>query len=181
MGLLLAISEMYVPRLFQKRKLEMLFSATADAFQVSRPATRGLAYDDCLRTYARFTEEQASACMDRRDASSVQARLFCSARQIGREIRADFDIRTAREVMRVAAVIYKSLNIEFHGEPEGDIVIERCLFSQYYSSTVCRLISSLDEGLLAGLSNGGKLTFSKRITEGNESCRARLDTRERPE
>ena len=53
MGLLLAISKIYVPQFIQKRKLEMLFQATADAFQVAAPSTRGLSYNDCLKLYAR--------------------------------------------------------------------------------------------------------------------------------
>jgi hypothetical protein len=32
----------------------------------------------------------------------------------------------------------------------------------------------LDAGLLAGLSDGGRLVFSQRITEGYACCRARL-------
>jgi len=68
------------------------------------------------------------------------------------------------------------LGIDFLGEPDGSMVMTRCFFSDYYSSPVCRLISSLDEGLLVGLAGGGRLSFSQRITEGHECCRAHLDT-----
>ena len=77
--------------------------------------------------------------------------------------------------MQMGELIYKVLKIEFQGEPRGNIVIKRCFFSAYYSRSVCQLISSLDEGLLTGLSGGGKLIFSQRITEGHECCRAYLD------
>ena len=33
----------------------------------------------------------------------------------------------------------------------------------------------LDEGIAAGLSGGGKLTFSQRITEGKPQCEASFD------
>ena len=105
----------------------------------------------------------------------MQSRLFQNAYRIGQQFKADFNINTAEEVMRMGALIYKFLKIDFQGEPQGNIVIKRCFFSAYYSSKVCRLISSLDEGLLAGLSGGGKLSFSQRITEGNECCRAYLE------
>ena len=77
--------------------------------------------------------------------------------------------------MQASAIIYRALRIEFQGEPDGTIVIKNCFFSDYYSGEVCRIISSLDEGLLAGLSAGGKVNFSQRITEKKECCRAYLE------
>jgi hypothetical protein len=175
LGLLLAISNKYVPQFIQKRKLEMLFNATADAFLVTSPSTRGLSYDGCLKLYAMFTQEQANKSIQQGNALKAQSCLFQNARQIGRQLKAEFNINTAEEVMQMGTLVYKLLNIEFQGETQGNIVIKRCFFSAYYSSSVCQLISSLDEGLLTGLSGGGKLIFSQRITEGKECCRAYLE------
>jgi hypothetical protein len=175
MGLLLAISNIYIPDFLKRRKLAMLFGATADAFRVDPPSTRGLSYDDCLKLYADFTREQADQSMQRGDEPDVQGRLFQNACRIGLQFRTDFGIRTAEEVMRMGAIIYRSLKIDFEGDPQGDITIKRCFFSDYYPGPVCRLISSLDGGLLSGLSGSGRLTFSGRITEGNDCCRARLE------
>jgi hypothetical protein len=175
MGLLLALSNIYIPQFMQKRKLGMLFEATAGAFQVASPSTSGLSYNDALKLYARFTKEQAHKSIQQGDELAVQSRLFQNACQIGWQFRADFSINTEEEVMRMSALIYKLLKIEFQGEPQGHILIKRCFFSDYYSGDICRLISSLDEGLLSGLSGGGKLSFSQRITEGKECCRANLE------
>jgi hypothetical protein len=175
MGFLLAISNMYIPQFLQKRKLGMLFEATARAFQVTSPSTSGLSYNDALKLYARFTREQAFKSIEQGDELALQSRLFQNAFQIGRQFRADFRINTTEEVMRMGALVYKILKIEFEGKPQGHIVIKRCFFSDYYSGDICRLISSLDEGLLSGLSGGGKLSFSQRITEGKECCRANLE------
>jgi hypothetical protein len=180
MGLLLAVSKIYLPQFIQKRKLELLFDAAADAFQVATPSTRGLSYNNCLVLFARFTQEQTLRSIKQGSQIKVQSRLFQNACRIGRELKTDFHINTAEDVMRMGTLVYKLLRIEFHGEPQGNIVIKRCFFSSYYSSDVCRLISSLDEGLLSGLAGGGKLTFSKRITEGNECCRAYLEASGRP-
>ncbi len=109
----------------------------------------------------------------------MQSRLFKNASRIGRQLRMDFKV-SAAEVMRMGAIVYKMLGIDFHGEPGGSIVIRRCFFSSYYSSRVCRLISSLDEGLLVGLAGGGRLSFSRRITEGDECCLAYLEPGGRP-
>jgi hypothetical protein len=180
MGLLLTLSTLYVPPPVRKRKLEMLFTATADAFQTTRPSTRGLSFDDGLRVYAQFTREQAEKAIQQGDGAVVRPRLFENAYRIGRQLKADFRVNST-EVMRMGALIYRILGIDFEGEPGGNIVIRRCFFSAYYSSPVCRVISSLDEGLLVGLAGGGRLSFSQRITEGNECCRAHLQTDRTPE
>jgi hypothetical protein len=180
MGLLLTVSNLYLPRFIRKRKLEMLFKATADAFQVASPSTNGLAYDSCLELYAQFTREQAIKTIRQGNELEVHSRLFQNACLIGRQFRADFNLHMAEEVMRMSTLVYKLLKIEFQGDPLGSIAIKRCFFSAYYSSEVCRLISSLDEGLLSGLSGGGRLHFSQRITEGKECCRAFLEASGRP-
>jgi hypothetical protein len=74
----------------------------------------------------------------------------------------------------MSELVYKIIRIDLQGGPEGHILIRKCFFSHYYSYEVCRVISSLDEGLLAGISGGGRLKFDQRITEGHDCCRARL-------
>jgi len=158
----------------------MLFEATADAFKTAPPSTGGLSFDECLTRYARFTREQADIAIQQGGESEVQSRLFQNAYRIGRQFRRDFKVNAA-DVMRMGALIYKMLGIDFHGRPGGDIVIGRCFFSSYYSGPVCRLISSLDEGLLVGLAGGGRLSFTQRITEGNACCLAHLHADRGPE
>ena len=175
MGLLLTASRIYLPQFIQKRKLETLFAATADAFQVSVPLTGGLSLEACLKLYAQFTREQSDKAFQRGNESAIKSRLFRNAYQIGKQLKSDFSINTAEEVMRLSAVLYKILRIEFQGGPQGNIIINSCFFSSCYSDSVCRLISSLDEGLLSGLSGGGKLSFSQRITGGNSCCLAYLE------
>ena len=172
MGLLLAAASIYFPQFIQKRKLEILFQATADAFGIDKPSTNNLSYDQCLELYARFTQKEAGWTIQQGNDPEVQSRLRRNAYRIGEQLKAEFHIHTADEVMRLSALVYKLLHIDFHGEPGGNIIIRDCFFSAYYSSDICRLISSLDEGLLAGLSGGGTLNFSHRITDGNECCRA---------
>jgi hypothetical protein len=176
LGLLLAVAAIYLPPGIKKRKLAMLFAATADAFRVKVPSTRELSFDNCLNLYAQFTREQAGRIIQTGNIEDIQGRLFQNALKIGQQLKADFNIRTTAEIMRMGRIIYKLLKIDFQGDHQGHIVIPSCFFSSCYSSEVCRLISSLDAGLLAGLSGGRKLSFSHRITEGNVSCRAYLET-----
>jgi len=173
-GLLLTLASLYVPRPVRRRKLDELFAATADAFQAPQPSTRGLTLDECLRLYAQFTRQQADDAITRGREAEVQPRLYRNARDIGRQLRTDLRA-DASQVMRVGALVYRMLGIEFRGEPDGDIVVRSCFFSDYYSSETCRLISALDEGLLVGLAGGGRLRFRQRITEGYPRCLAHLD------
>jgi len=174
-SLLLAISELYVPRFVRKREFERLFKATAGAFQVPTPSTRGLAFPDCLRLYAAFTREQAEKRIRQGNTEALRERLFQNASRLGATYRARLGLRTESDVMRMARFIYKLLRIDFHGAPQGEVLIRRCFFSDYYSVQVCRLISSLDCGLLSGLSGGGILRFSERITGGHNCCLAHFD------
>ena len=180
MGLLLTVSNLYVPQFLRKRKLEMLFKATADAFQATAPSTAEMSFDDCLKLYAEFTREQADNSIRQGKDLEVQPRLFHNAYRIGQQLKMDFKVDKAH-LMRTGALIYKMLKIDFRGDPEGQIVIRDCFFSAYYSSQVCCLISSLDEGLLVGLAGEGRLRFYQRITEGEACCRACLETERRPE
>jgi hypothetical protein len=175
MNLLLTISKLYMPANIRKRKLDTLFKATADAFQVEVPSTRGLSFNDSLKSYAQFTRELAVDSIKHNKESIVKSRLYNNAYLIGQQLKKDFRIETP-EVMQMGSLIYKLLKIDFQGEPGGNIVIKRCFFSAYYSSQVCQLISYLDEGLMVGLAGDGKLKFSQRLTEGHECCRAYLET-----
>jgi hypothetical protein len=176
LGLFLAAAKIYVPGFIRQRGLELLFDATADAFEVAAPSTGGLSFDDRLTLYAQFTRDLAQKSIGQGNGVEIQSRLLKNAYRLGNKFKTDFHIHTMQEVMEMSAVIYKLLKIDFHGEPGGDIVIKRCFFSGYYSRDVCRLISSLDEGLITGLSGGGRLSFSQRITGGDGCCRAYLET-----
>jgi len=76
--------------------------------------------------------------------------------------------------MRAARLLYGTMGIDFRGSDDGNILIGKCAFSDFYESRTCALISALDEGLLAGLAGGGRLEFSERITDGQSRCRARF-------
>jgi len=175
MNLALTILDFHAPALFRRKVLCSLISATARAFEVEAPSTRGLSTRNLLETYALFTREEAERLWaENRDQSAVERRLFENASELGAALRRKFHLRSRDDVLSMSRVLYKILGITSDGRPDGAIRISECAFSRFYTGPVCRLISSLDAGAAAGISGGGRLEFSQRITEGHDCCRARL-------
>jgi hypothetical protein len=167
--------QLYVPASIRRNALEQLFRVTADAFGCGAPSTAGMRHHERLQRYAAFTKDRAEAAiLDGRDQCILADRLWRSAYGLGITLRRRLRIRTTEEALAAARIVYRILDIDFRANGRGDIVIERCSFSAVYSPEICRIVSSLDAGLLAGLTDGGRLTFSRRITEGSTRCLARL-------
>ncbi len=174
MGFLLTASRIYLPGFIRRQKIIQLFEITAAAFEHPLPILVGFSPEECLRQFAIFTRDGAQNAIERREELSLKSRLYQATFQLGQKLRGDFKIRSIKEPMEMSEIIYKILGIDLKGDRTGNILIARCFFSHYYSGEVCRVISSLDEGLLAGLSGGLQLNFSRRITEGSDCCQARL-------
>lgn len=173
MNLLLAIGQLYIPSSIKTRRLVELFNTTADAFQCQAPELRGLSFNDCLKLYATFTREKAEEILRQGNDHEVKNRLYEGAYRLSQALKRSFHVDSFDDAMKMARLIYRVLNIDFKNDKNGEVIIRQCYFSSFYSSQVCQVISSLDEGLMEGLS-GGKLRFSQRITEGKEYCIARL-------
>ncbi len=179
MNNLVAVLKYYSPEFIKKRVLNELFAITARAFDCAVPPLKGFSYTDLLKQYALFTRTEAEKSIENsRDLPAIRMRLFDQACQLGQELRKKFKIRTDEEVMELGQKLYAMLGIEFQGNSQGVVTISKCFFSEYYNSQVCHLISALDEGVLAGLSGGGQLNFSQRITDGKNCCQALFVSRE---
>jgi len=173
MNLLLSIARIYVPAFIKKKKVQELFELTADAFQSDLPAIKKLSYDDCLKAYAYFSKTKAEEVIKlHKNTETVKKRLYRNAYQMGEKLRNDFHVKTQADVIHLSKILYKILKIDFTGNAFGEVIIKRCFFSPFYTPDVCGLISSLDEGVAAGLSAGGRLVFKERITEGKNCCQA---------
>lgn len=164
---------LHVPEFVRRRALLELFAATAGAFGASVPALDGAHADDVLATYAAFTAGWANEAIDGgRDLVPIKRLLFDSAFAIGARLRRELGIGSVADAMTAGHVVYGILRIDFRRAADGDVRIRQCFFSQFYSPPVCELMSSLDQGLVAGLTAGGRLEFRRRITEGARWCEA---------
>jgi hypothetical protein len=190
MNFLIRAADIYTPTPLKRKKLLELFSCTAAAFGGEMPPVRGLAYGELLRSYARFTAVHADQVLRQDNAviactepsapggstlPDIRRRLYDGAYRMGRDLRRAFRVTSTADALAAARVLYRALGIELTATAAGEIMIRRCFFSEFYSSPVCGLIASLDQGLFAGLSDGGRLAFTQRITEGNPCCSAALE------
>ncbi|HRU42313.1 MAG TPA: hypothetical protein P5021_10055 [Candidatus Diapherotrites archaeon] len=173
--MLLKIIQIYVPEPIRKRKLNELFRLTADAFQCGPPELRGLSFADCLSKYALFTREQAESYLaGGAPIEEIKHRLYQNSFIYGQDLRKSFHISEWEESVKALGIIYRLIGIDFHYEGQGEFIIKQCFFSRYYTKEACMLISSLDEGMAAGLSGGGRLCFNRRIAEGFGCCKGFL-------
>ncbi len=175
MSLLLAILPAELPRPARSLALRRLFRATAAALGCSAPPLAGLGPRDILALYASFTAQHVQAAIrDGQDLGVLPARLYERAYPLGRWCGRLMGVRTIADAMAASRILYGALEIDFRGDARGEAIVERCFFSQYYTAEVCRIMSAMDHGILAGLLGGGDFSFHARITEGAPCCRARL-------
>ena len=176
--MLAKIMQFYMPEFIKKKRLYELFRLSAEAFQTDMPELRGLSFTECLSKYAFFSKEQAerylqSGC----PLEEVKHRLYQNSFIFGKNLRKSLHIITWEDSVAALKTIYSFIGIDFQYDGhcgltgnQDEFEISQCLFSRYYSEEVCRLISSLDEGLAAGLS-GGRLCFTQRLTDGSSCCK----------
>jgi hypothetical protein len=179
MNFLLWAAERQLPDFIRRRELNRLFRLTASSFGLEVPPAEAPTADERLAEYARFTKDAVDRCIGRgADARDVQERLFERSREYGSLWRRRFGVSNMKDVMRAGRILYRAMGIEFHGTEKGSVEIAGCFFSRSYSPATCRMISSIDAGIMAGLSGGKILTFSRRITEGSDICEAQLRSKE---
>ncbi len=172
----MAAARLLMPFGLRRRALEQLFARTAAAFGTLVPPPRTRSTSGRLLEYAYFTRAQAEEALRRgEDLAALDRRLHRAAYGLGAGYRLQLGVRSISGAMAAARLIYRNLGIDFQGSPDGEVIIRRCGFARTYTPQVCRLISALDRGLMAGLARGGELRFRQRITEGADCCRACLE------
>jgi hypothetical protein len=169
----------FFPESLKRRALQELFYAAGAAFDADVLEARDIALNipsrRLLANFARFTTSQCEKVIHGAgDIEQIQARLFRNAKRLGTGLRRLLKLQSPRDVMQAGRILYKLIGTDFRGREDGVITINRCFFSNYYSSRACTIMSAMDAGITAGLSGGGALYFTQRITEGHNRCKAQL-------
>lgn len=179
MNLLGHLLTLHTPLLVKEQILTELTAGTAVAFGSPVPSLDGSTYLERLEQYARYTRDQAErAVREGRDLVALQTRLREQAFALGERLRTRLGIDGQSEAMTIVPTLYRAIGIDLQSTPCGEITIDRCFFSAFYTPEVCHLISALDEGVIAGLAGSGHLHFSQRLTEGFPCCKARFTHQE---
>ncbi len=171
MNLILAICRLYIPSRLRTAKLRELYELTARAFEMDTPDIGGKSFEECLRSYAAFTNNAVrDAYLEGRDILEIKDRLFQSGKKFGNGFGKKLFIRGENQAARAIEILYAAIAIDLKCLTDGQVVVSRCFFSEYYDSRTCEIVSTLDSGIVSGLTDGATLAFSRRITEGHEKC-----------
>ncbi|HET7309169.1 MAG TPA: hypothetical protein VFJ54_03475 [Actinomycetota bacterium] len=175
MSLRLRALELHVPDVVARSALQRLFEATASAFGREPVELDAMDRRALLERYVSFTASCAGQTLsDNTQLDLVSRRLWENAYLVGESIRRRLGVRTRGEALRAARVAYRMIGIDLRADRHGHVVVDRCTFAERYSPQICIVMSALDAGLIAGLTDGGRLAFSERITEGRPRCLARI-------
>ncbi len=158
--------EKYTPGFLIRFQLQVLLNVTARAFDVPGKRIWYQGADQALRAYAAFTID----CMASRQAEEPQ--LYQEAYRTGKRVRRITGFTESRDLQQLVYYLYSNLQITMKGQLPGKITVSDCYFSRYYTPAHCRLMSSVDSGMIAGIFGGGELVFTERLTEGCGRCTA---------
>ncbi len=158
----------------RKKGLKDLFRLTAEAFGQEPPDLRGSSRAEILLNYARFTRAEAERSLAGGTAPALREKLHDRSLRLGRDIHSRLPIRDRADAAAALRALYRLLAIELAVDARGNVTIRRCYLAAHYTPEVCRFMSAMDQGIVAGFC-GGQLAFSQRLTEGADCCRARID------
>ncbi|MCC8047119.1 MAG: hypothetical protein LIP12_16805 [Clostridiales bacterium] len=154
-------------------ELRILMRQTAKAFGVDVPKATGRSTPELLKAYAQFTAKEAMrATQQGDDLETLHQKLYQMAYTLGSHLRRWLNPKDKKDCFSVIALLYRNIGIQIDEETPGAFCVCKCYFSDFYTPEICSVISAIDQGIFAGIYQGGKLTFHERITGGCAVCRA---------
>lgn len=156
------------PEIVRRVQLQILMNLTSKAFHLPGKRLWTRPWRDGLRAYAEYTRKYCS------DADPQ--RLYALSFDLGERLRRATGLTDAGDLRRLVFWLYRGIGIAMGGELPGEIAVSGCFFSDYYTPSVCAVMSHMDSGIVGGIMGSGRLAFTERITEGSPCCRARLQS-----
>ncbi len=159
-------------------ELRTLIRRTAKTFGVDVPKTAGQTTEQLLGIYAQLTSDAAMhALQTEQDPELLHQRLYRMTYRLGCSLRRWLRPQNEQECAAILVALYRNIGITISEEGEREFCVHKCYFSSFYTPEVCSVISAIDQGIFAGIYQGGKLVFRERITEGHEVCSAYMQGR----
>lgn len=174
MSLRLTLAELYLPLPLRRAGLNELAAAAATAYACRRPQWRCWSYPDRLQEFASFTASRAALASVEGRGEAARDLLRQEAEELGRRLRRRLGVGSHDEALRALRLLYRQIGIELLTPGCARIEVPSCVFSRLYDPETCRIMSAMDEGIVAGLTGGWQLRFETRLTEGARSCAASL-------
>jgi hypothetical protein len=169
----LSLLRWHLPAMIRRAVLRELIRAMSEAFDRACPPTRGRSADELLATAVEVSSRWTRDAFDGgTDLHAIERRLFSEGFALGRRAKRRLGATTEREGLAAASVLYRAIGIDFRPGTDGQVVVPRCAFAAAYGSDACALMSAMDSGLIAGLTDAAGLRFTDRLTEGAPVCRA---------
>ncbi|MCD8341452.1 MAG: hypothetical protein LUC87_04755 [Clostridiales bacterium] len=154
-------------------ELRILLHQTARAFGVDPPKAAGRSAPKLLKAYAQLTSEEAMRALEHGDdLEALHQKLYQMACALGKHLRRWLRPKDKEDCLAVIILLYRNIGIQIEEEVPGTFCVRKCYFSAFYTPEVCAVISAIDQGIFAGVYQGGTLAFRERITEGHNVCRA---------
>jgi hypothetical protein len=171
----LTLLRLHLPASVRRSVLRELIAAMARAFERTPPRMDGRSVAALSATAVERSSAWArDAIAGDTDLGELEGRLFAEAFALGARVAHRLRLGGEAEGVAAARLVYEAIGIDFHPGPTGEIFVPRCAFARSYSPDVCRLVSAMDSGLIAGLTGADGLRFTARLTEGAPACRARV-------
>jgi hypothetical protein len=169
----LLLLHLHIPGFVRRSILRELIGATARAFGRDTPDTAKLTATELMAHAIEISRGWADhAIRTDVDLDRLERRMFFEAFEMGRLARHRLRLTSEADGLAAARIIYRAIGIDFRHLGSGHIEVPRCSFARAYGPGICRLMSSMDSGLIAGLTGTHGLRFTERITEGAVACRA---------
>ncbi len=156
----------YTPDFIKCIELQILLNTTAKAFGIKPELIMFHSFKRALKEYAIFTRR----CMKNMHVNKES--LYREAFHTGTIIRLITGFTRKEDIEALVFYLYSNINIKISGNIPGVLTVSRCYFRRFYKPEHCRIMSAVDSGIIAGINGGGSLSFTRRITEGCESCKA---------
>ncbi|MCD7809293.1 MAG: hypothetical protein LUH02_08115 [Erysipelotrichaceae bacterium] len=156
-------------------EIKILMKQTAKVFGVKVPKGIGFSVSKLLKNYAQLTTDiSLNFIENKQDRNQLQQDLYYMAFQLGSDLRWWLKPQNNQDCFDIIVMLYRNIKISLC-EQSQTICVHQCYFSDFYTPEVCSIISAIDQGIFAGVYQGGTLSFYKRITEGHEICVAHFN------